>query len=267
MHSPCAYKSAMKPPLVAVWLALVTIGVGCFGSGDAQASSPKVPGRFHDRQLVLPEAVIRFDGGARWPEYDAQFKHVVVAGTDSDFINPGISFGIARDLEVGFAAPIRLSPDADIEDPRAHLLFQLQRDRELELGIFGELRLGLFDVWSITGGVPVFWRINREMRLDAGGFVQFLFGDASQMNWLFPAQLSFQMSNRLYLGPESGINLFGVFDDNSELAIPLGGFVGYTIGSRGAPAGDVYARLRMPDIENGFDVVEIMLGTELYWDM
>lgn len=233
----------------------------------AVAKSSKVNLSFVERSLTLPEDVMRIDGGPRWPYYDAQFKHVEVFGADLDFLNPGLSFGVSKDLELGLVAPIRLSPDLGLEDPRVYALFQLQDDRELEVGVFAQLRLGFFNEWAATLGVPVYWRFKRDMRLDIGGFVRFALGDASRVDLTVPVQLPIQISERLYLGPETGLNINSLFDDESNVDLPLGGFIGYSVGSSGAPLGDIFARLRLLDLANGFDGVEVMLGAELYFDL
>ena len=247
-------------PFLALLLGLVT-------APPVAANSSKVNLSFNDRNLTLPDGVIRIDGGSRWPYYDAQFKHIEVNAADFDFLNPGITFSPSDELDLGVVTPIRLSPDFDLEDPRVHLLYQLQSDSELELAIFAQLRLGFFDEWAITGGVPLYWHFKPNMRLDAGGFVRFAFGDASRVDLTFPVQLSIQLSKRLYAGPETGLNINSLFDDGSNVSLPLGGFIGYTIGSSGAPLGDLYARVRLLDLEFGFDGVELMLGTELFFDM
>ncbi len=246
-------------------LLLTVSGFGVGLPGVAAASSSKVAPAFNDRELSLPAAVMRFDAGARWPEYDSQLKHVVTPGQDLDFLNPGLSFGLTDEFDLGFVTPIRLSPDADLEDPRLHLLYQFFRSRAFEAGVFAQFRLSFDGNPGLLGGVPLYWRPASNVRLDAGGFMRVTFGQDSHADLSFPVQLPIQITDQLYAGPESGMN-FWRLGDGTDLSVPLGGFVGYTLGS-GAPVGDIYARMRILNLENGFDVVELMFGTELFWDL
>lgn len=249
------------------WLGLVGFAAVSGFAASATATTSAVRLEYIQRQLVLPEGTMRFDAGPHWPDYDSQLKHVVIRGSSNlDYLNPGLTFGVVEDLEVGAIAPLLLSPDLDVEDPRLHALFQFQRG-DVDLGLYGELRLGFFDQWRLTGGVPIQWDLSRSVRLDTGGFLELVFGDGSSMNLIVPAQLPIQLSRSLYVGVESGVEFYSLFDDNSGVALPLGGFIGYTFGKGAGTVGDLYARVRLHDIENGFDVVSLMVGTELYFDM
>lgn len=236
-------------------------------SPSAQATTAKLPAPIVARQLVMPEDSLRFDAGHRWPYYDAQFKHVAIeGGPDVQFLNPGLSFGLARDFELGFVAPIRMQPNSGFEDPRVHLLYQFDHG-QVDLGIFASLRLGVLDSWVLTGGVPVFFHWKDNLRLDTGGFLVMSFGDLTRLNLQAPASFVFQTSPRFYIGPETGVNLNGLGGDGFDIQIPIGGFLGYTLTTDGGTLGDLYFRVRDPDVESGFDVVELMFGTELYFDM
>ena len=55
---------------------------------------------------------MRLDAGPRWPLYDAQLKHVVIENADDqDYLNPGLSFGLTDNFELGFVYPIQLTPE------------------------------------------------------------------------------------------------------------------------------------------------------------
>ena len=77
-----------------------------------------------------------------------------------------------------------------------------------------------------------------------------------------PFSFSFQISDRLYAGPEAGLGLYGVFEDGSGIATPIGGFLGYTLGNT---LGDLYGRVRLTDIPDG--ALELMFGVEFYFDL
>lgn len=232
----------------------------------ARANSGAVPGRFIDRTLTLPAAVMRIDGGPRWPDYDATLKHVVIdGGSDLDFLNPGLSFGLTDAVELGFVYPIQLSPDTDLHDPRVHVLVELDGG-ETSYGIFVEARLGFHQRHSLTGGVPLYHRLARSVRLETGGFVQIDgLGDDSTLNLIAPLLFTFQIQDRFYAGPEAGLGLYGLFEDGSGIATPVGGFLGYTLGDLGRPLGDLYGRARVTDLPDGD--LELMFGIEFFFDL
>ncbi|HEX2729962.1 MAG TPA: hypothetical protein VHM70_00095 [Polyangiaceae bacterium] len=232
----------------------------------ASAATAKLPVQIVDRTLVMPEDTLRFDAGPRWPYYDAQFKQSVHRGPDDQFLNPGLSFGLAKDFELGFVAPIRIAPNSGFEDPRVHLQYQFEQGR-VDASIFSSLQLGVLHSWVLTAGVPVFFHWKNNLRLDTGGFLVMGFGDVSAVSLQGPLSFVFQVSPRFYAGPETGINLNGVGHDHLDVNIPVGGFLGYTLTTSGGTLGDLYGRVRLPDIESGFDVVELMFGCELYFDM
>ncbi len=231
----------------------------------ALATTSRLPATYVERDLVTPEGTLRFDAGHRWPFYDGQFKHVIHPGDDSQFLNPGVTYGFGTDVEAGLVLPLSISPETDLEDPRIHALYQFERG-QVDVGVFGSLRLGLFDAWLLTGGVPVFFHWNDNLRLDSGGFLQMSFGDGQAVGLVIPLQLAFQVSPDVFLGPETGF-ILGDLSGANSVAVPAGAFVGYTFGGAGATFGDLYGRFRIPNVEGGADVVELMVGAEFYFDM
>lgn len=258
-------RASSKLPALAfgalAWIAALSV------SPQAQATSEKVPGPYVERPLVLPKGTLRLDAGHHWPYNDALFKHLVLRGAeDMQFLNPGLTFGLVDDFEFGLVAPLRLSPNFHVEDPRLHALFRFARG-DVEAGVFGSLRLGFFDRTVLTTGVPLYWHINRTMRLDTGGFFEFAFGPGSSVGFIVPAQLAFQLNRDWFAGPESGLILYNLFDDGSGAAIPLGGFFGYTITTGGGTLGDLYGRARIENLVNGFAAVSLMFGLEFFFNL
>jgi hypothetical protein len=248
------------------------LAAGLSWAPSVSASSPKVKEVFVERQMVMPKSTLRIDSGERYPlddgtMYDGSFKHSVLRGrADEQYLNPGISFGLVKDFELGLVAPLRLSPSFRVEDPRVHALFQFL-EGEVEAGVFGGLRLGFRDVTVLSAGVPVFWHINPKVRLETGGFLRLEFGKGSSVGVVTPIQVVFQPTRQLFAGPESGLDMQHLFDDQWHLAIPLGGFVGYSLTTSGGTLGDVFARLRLHDLTNGFDRVDLMAGLEFFFDL
>jgi hypothetical protein len=233
---------------------------------NASANSSAMPGPYVQRPLTLPGAVMRLDGGPRWPDYDAQLKYIVVEnGRDLLFLNPGISFGLTDDFELGVVSPIEISPNTEPRDPRLYILYRFDPG-QTTYGLFVQARLPFHDRSSLLAGVPLYHRFNGDVRLETGGFAEFdALGDDARLNLIAPLLFSFQLSNRLYIGPEVGLGLYGLFDDGSGSATPVGGFLGYTIGSMASPLGDLYGRARLTDIPNG--ALELMFGFEFFFDL
>jgi hypothetical protein len=256
-----------RGPLALFWMALLSLALFGFGHDEAWANSARVPGPYVARPLALPSGTLRIDAGHHWPFNDALFKHTVIRGApDQQYLNPGLTFGATNDFEVGLVAPIRLSPGLHIEDPRVHALFQFARG-PLDAGVFGSFRLGFFDRWVLTTGVPLYWHIQPNLRLDFGGFLEFEFGDTSAVAIIAPAQLVIQLHPDWFAGPETGFVAYRLFDDGGGVAIPLGGFVGYTIRPGGTTLGDLYARTRIDNLVNGFDSVSLMFGLEFFFNL
>lgn len=236
-------------------------------SNEASANTRRLPTEFTNRPLALPGMVLRLDAGHRWPFYDAWFKHVSVRGaSDLQFLNPGVSLGVTDGFELGLVTPVRVGPELRGEDPRFHFLYQFV-DGRVEVGAFGYLRFGVFDHFTTLFGVPVAIHFSPRIRLDTGGFVQIDYGAAANVNFIAPAQLPIQITRRFYAGPETGLIFYNAFDDGSGVALPLGAFAGYTVGAANAPLGDLYTRFRINDLAEGFAVVELMFGAELFFDL
>lgn len=241
------------------------LAFGLFGLTPQVAHAQTVPPAFVSRHLVLPEHTLRLDAGHHFPFYDAQFKHVIVrGGDDPQYVNPGVSYGVGSDVEVGLVWPIQIAPEGDLRDPRAHVTFQFH-EGELEAGVFGVLQVGLWGETAITTGVPLYWHISPDMRLDTGAYVRLGFSDASRVGLILPAQLPIQISPEFFMGPEVIFSIGQL--GTGQAGLDMGGFFGYTLEASEASIVDLYARLRALDVPGGVPAVEMMLGLEWFIPM
>lgn len=229
------------------------------------ALAQSVPAVHVARHIVLPENVLRIDAGHHFPYYDGQFKHVVVrGGDDAQFINPGVSYGLGSDVELGLVLPIQISPDGQLRDPRAHVAFQFHQG-EVEAAVFGVVEVGLWGNTNVTAGVPVYWHASPDIRLDTGGYLNLSFNDGSRIGLILPAQLPIQISPEFFAGPELIFTIGDLSDPGASVA--GGGFFGYTVEASDASVVDLYARMRALDITHSVPAVEIMLGLEWYFGL
>lgn len=251
----------LRVPVSFQVLTLLSV-VAAFALTSAPASAQPVPSEFVSRHIVLPENTLRIDAGHHFPYYDGQFKHVIVRrGADQQFVNPGVSYGIGSDVELGLVLPIQISPNGSLRDPRAHVTFQFH-DGEVEAAVFGVIQVGLWGGTEVTTGVPIYWHASRTMRLDTGGYLKLGFSDASKIGLVLPAQLPIQISPEFFAGPEAIFEIGDLSEPGAGLN--LGGFLGYTIEASEGSVVDLYARVRTLDVLGGIPRLELMLGLEWY---
>lgn len=236
--------------------------IAAFGFTPSTASAQPVPSEFVSRHIVLPENTLRIDAGHHFPFYDGQFKHVIVRrGADEQYINPGASFGVGSDVELGLVLPVQISPNGNLRDPRAHVTFQFH-NAEVEAAVFGVVQVGLWGGTELTTGVPIYWHASRTVRLDTGGYLKLTFSDASRIGLVLPAQLPIQISPEFFAGPEAIFEIGDLSEPGAGLN--LGGFLGYTIEASEGSVVDLYGRLRTLDVLGGVPRLELMLGLEWY---
>lgn len=234
----------------------------------ARAESHKVATDYISRPLVLPEGVLRIDGGPRRPYPSGQImpagqlQVLVSEGADVALLSPGAAYGVMEDLELGAVWPLVLSPDLDLLDLTAYGKYQLQRGR-IEVAAYGELRIPVQADLELAGGVPVNLHVAPNVRLETGGFLRLVFSE--DVNFLVDVPLSapIQVSPEVFVGPEVAIQIA----DFDYVALPLGVIAGYTLGSGVGSIGDLFGRLTITDVAHGAHVVRFDVGAELFFDL
>jgi hypothetical protein len=223
-----------------------------------------LPTAYTARPLAVPRGTLRLDGGPRWPDHDAQLKQVVNSGPNQFFVNPGFAYGVQQDLEAGGVVPLRVEPDFQLENPRAYLLYQIS-PADPGLGIFGEVEVGIHSPFVLTLGVPALLKMGATTRFDFGGFMRIAFsGDGNSVDLVVPAYLPFQLGNRFFAGPEAAVIHRQAFTNLSDFAVPVGGFLGYTVGSPAGTFADLILRTRLLDPLDGLTPFEVMFAVEVY---
>ncbi len=224
-------------------------------------------GRYVQRGLVVPQRTLRIDAGPRLPMTPVTPMRdgtlgILQLDEDADtllYLNLGMSFGVTPDLEVGvLALPMLLSPDTRYGDPVLHGTYRFTRG-ELEAGVFLGFDLPVNDDLDITGGIPLVLHVGNSARVDLAALLHVRFDDESPVDIMFPIEIAFAATQRMFLGPESGI-MIANFD---RVLVPLGFFVGYTLGS----LGDLRGELRLVNVGDAFEAFQLLFRAELFFDL
>jgi len=255
--------------------ACVCAGVGLCDVADVHAQSRRVGSDYISRPLVLPEGVLRIDGGPRRPYSGGQvmpggqLQFLINDGSDDvALLVPGAGIGVIDKLELGAVWPLLLSPELDLSDLSVYGKYSLQRG-DVEVAGFAELRIPVQDVLELTGGVPVYVHLDGA-RIETGGFIRFTFGedvagtgDDAAATIHVPVSVPIQVSPEVFVGPEIGVEI----QDFDNVALPVGVIAGYTLGGGISSIGDLFARFALADITSGADTIRFDVGAEIFFDI
>ncbi|MFT3774845.1 MAG: hypothetical protein QM820_56575 [Minicystis sp.] len=205
---------------------------------------------YAQRPLTLPRMTIS-------PELDFTATRVGGAAPAGALvpvgINIGASFGITKDIEVGaLFLPIQFAPTAGYGSSagaNGSLQFfgtyRFIHHRDVEMGA----RLRTFIVTQgVTGAViepsvPVLLHLGRAARLDVELGVPITIAGVNGVTGAgaakasrsyvgidLPISLSFNVIQPLYLGVKTGLNIYDLGHPKEFASIPLGFFLGYSVG-------------------------------------
>jgi hypothetical protein len=251
------------------WAAVASTGLAVLAvSESARAQSTRLEPEYVERGLVAPDKTLRIDAGPHWPMSTfptGQFvvTHVDFGDDDETFIhlNPGLSFGITEDFELGFMLPMQVAPDGDLHDPLFHLTWRFV-DESVEVGLFGSASVPIEGDFTPVFGLPIFVHAS-PLRIDTGFFVVTHFEDPEGIDGIVPLLFPIQATSSFFVGPETAL-IFPRFDD---VVVPLGAVFGWTITTGGGTLGDLDLRFRLPNVEDGFDVFQVSFGVDFYFDL
>jgi hypothetical protein len=240
----------------------------------ARADSSAIPGDYVARPLTLPKSTLRIDSGPKWPfppyrTGQLTVTHVDLGLADDTWVhlNPGATFGIVRDFELGFMLPMRLSPEGDLEDPVVHLMYRFA-DGDAEAGFFVAAPLPFDGPFHPITGIPIRLHLGNVIAFDLGPFVRIDLedtgddGDEEGVDLILPFELSIQASDAIHFGPELTVEL----PEFDGVNIPVGFFLGYTITDASGTLGDLVGRTRLYTLDDGIDVWQLMLSFDLFFD-
>ncbi|MEZ4224267.1 MAG: hypothetical protein R3B13_25180 [Polyangiaceae bacterium] len=239
-----------------VTLLLVLLSAPCLAS-----SRVKEP--YANRGQTLPKHTLRIDDGVYWPLPRGMFEltSIKVGGErDSDArFNAGAGFGLLEDLELG--VHLIKYGNSKLDPPAFYGLYRFL-PKDVELSAYAELTPRVGHDPTLTVGVPASFHLGESVRIDTGPFVLFPFETNVDAVFIAPLQIPINVSREFFLGPEAALTWIE-FDQDVYSA---GLFVGYTIPGDAGPFGDVGARFRLPNVDVGFDAVQVLAEFQMFWD-
>lgn len=233
----------------------------------ASADSNRIGGSYTQRGLVVPARTLRIDAGPRLPMRPTAPMRDGTLGLAAQgegdntalYLNAGLAFGVTDNLDIGvLALPMLLAPDTRYGDPVLYGTYRLSRG-ELEAGVFVGFDLPVNDELDITAGIPLILHAGSSARVDLAALLHVRFDDNSPVDLMFPIEIAFAASRRVFVGPESGI----MIADFDRVLVPLGFFVGYTLGQ----LGDLRGEMRLSNIGDAFDSFQLLFRAELFFDL
>ncbi len=204
-----------------------------------------------DRRLTLPRFVFAGDAGFG-------IAHTRFARTDTTGggLNLEAAFGITDSVEIGFRTGVRFGHDGKVlgadsfgrtlftetygtngdtvANPELRLRWAVYRGRVVEVGLDGRFYMPI-EEGSHAGlmfGVPLAFHLGSFIRLDTGVYIPVIFGDEIGTAISVPADLWFQVTSQLWLGPMMGLRHIdpgGPNNSHNDLLVGFG--FGYQLAS------------------------------------
>jgi hypothetical protein len=227
----------MRTPILAA--AILT---SMLAAATASAAPP-----FVDRGIVLPRHDWAFDFGLGIGHVD----------TTPSRTGPGLNIegavAVTEALELGLRTGIRFGDEAAIAgadhygrlfdrqtfddfgrtvaNPEMRIRGRLVHTEIVELALEGRVVLPVNDgtFVGMEFGVPLLFHLGRIARLDTGVYVPVIFAHQTEADMSFPIDVWFQVTNRLWLGPMSGVVLRNPPNIPNVVDVSLGFGLGYQV--------------------------------------
>lgn len=212
-------------------------------------------GPWVDRSLTLPPLVFAGDVGLGVAHY-----RPLAGDIDRSVTGPGLNLegalGVTQAVELGVRTGIRFGDDGkalaadafgrtiftetygtnhdSVANPEFRIRWAAYRGNVVEVGLDGRFYMPI-EQGSHAGimvGVPLMFHIGGVARIDTGLYIPVVFGTATSTVLSVPAQLWFQVSNRVWLGPMIALRHVNPGGDSRSYDDLLAGFgLGYQVGS------------------------------------
>lgn len=204
-----------------------------------------------ERNITLPRHDVAFDIGLG-------IGHVPNPSRVGPGMNLELGIGITHRLEIGFRTGLRFGNDgrataADhygrlfdtetygdrlgaVANPEFRIRGAVVSGDVAEIALEGRAYLPFEDGsrFGVMFGVPLMFHVGNSVRLDTGLFVPVLFYDPTATVVSFPFQAWFQVSEKLWLGPMTGVRMssgpaYAPFFPGDRTQVLLGFGLGYQI--------------------------------------
>lgn len=137
----------------------------------------------------------------------------------------GLSFGVARNLEVGIGLPIYLTP-SDFGDLPIWATYQFL-EGSFQMGAQLTLFMPTRGDFGLQLGLPMMYS-NGRVRIDTGLYALFVFSKPGAQSVYIPLRAGFQIADAVYAGVQTELRVSS-HGSGSRFNMPLYGFLGYTI--------------------------------------
>ncbi|MGO9838789.1 MAG: hypothetical protein ACLP1X_31810 [Polyangiaceae bacterium] len=228
---------------------LPLVVVACIAAFQLCAREGKAAPPWVDRPLTLPSGDWAFDFGLG-------VGHVPAPVDDTGAgVNAEMAVGITSRVELGLRSGLRFGDDLDrginadaygrlfdrqtfdaggdvAANPELRVRGALVRHPVFELALEGRLVLPFADDTAAGAmfGVPMAFHLGSRVRLDLGVYVPIVFfRDDAVTGIRVPFDVWIQATDRLWLGPMTGVAFDRVGDTNGSTSVSLGFGLGYQI--------------------------------------
>jgi hypothetical protein len=219
------------------------LGFGVFSLLLLVAPTARAAAPWVDRAITLPGRAWAFNLGLG-------LGHIPERGLAPGFNIEG-AVSVAHGVEIGLRTGLRpgdnsRATQADlygrpfdtrtygggidtVANPEFYIRARLIESQVVELGVEGRAYAPFSLGFGMLVGLPLAFHFGRTARFDTGVYVPVLFYDPTRTLVNIPLQLWFQATNRLWLGPISGVVIHT--SANNETDVPLGFGLGYSVTS------------------------------------
>jgi hypothetical protein len=228
MNRPTFFSSLLSSALI-----LAAAGAAHAQEGGEQ----RYPVAYVDRPLTLPSFGLGLDG-----TFDAsqvvQDPNAIERTLQTNLaFAAGLAFGITEDLEARASiGTLRFAPAFQYLEPRIGVTFRFLGAEQVNMGVRAEttaLTLPGEAGVRLEASVPILIRLGSSARIDLapGAPVTIQEQKAVTFGLNVPVAFAFQVVEVIHIGARTSATILDFNDPGANLVIPLGFFVGISLGS------------------------------------
>lgn len=208
------------------------------------------------------------DAAERWVDRPMTLHRLVFAGDAGlgighadrghfDFTGPGLNLegalGVTENVELGLRTGIRFGDDArfaggdyygrtlwtetygtggdTFANPELRVRWVFYSGSVAEVGLDGRVYMPIEDGtrFGVMFGVPLAFHLSDFMRIDTGAYLPTIFTDPAQISLTVPGYFWFQVTEKLWLGPQASARFFSFSNHFHHNDLLLGFGMGYQV--------------------------------------